>query len=81
MAGRVGRTISMQSTIKLKAPIPQPQVCVSPDLGGGLDQSRLHAGGVKNHWVGKNHHTRRATEDSNIGRTLLKDEHVQEREE
>ena len=72
---------SMQSTNKPRPPVPSSMdVC---DLGGGSGPPRLHAGGAKNLWVKKNHHTRgeRLKIATYNVRTLLKDEHVQELEE
>ena len=74
-------TTSIQSTNKPKTPVPSSMyVC---HLGGGSGPPKLHTGGAKNIWVKKNHHTR--GERLNIAtynvRTLLKDEHVQERED
>ena len=51
------------------------------DLGGGSGPPILHTGGAKNLWVKKNHHTmgeRLKIATYNV-RTLLKDEHVQEK--
>ena len=65
---------------------PRPQVPSSMDvcdLGGGSVLPRLHAGGAKNLWVKKNHHTRgdRLKIATYNARTLLTDEYVQELEE
>ena len=53
------------------------------DLGDGSGPPRLHRGGAKNIWVKKNHHTRgeRLKIATNNVRTLIKDEHLQERED
>ena len=53
------------------------------DLGGSSGPPRLHAGGAKNPWVKKNHHTRgeRLKIATYNVRTLRQDEHVQELEE
>ena len=72
---------SLQSTIKLRHPVPSSMdVC---DLGGGSGPLRLHTGGAKNLWVKKNHHTRgeRLKIATYNVKTLLKYENVQELEE